>query len=89
MLTGKCGRNLGGGKHFATIIVKIGSSKNNQWMLSPGEKFLWETGYFYGCEMSFCGLLLIYMGKNSIYSVEKLDNPMTGLSKLTLAVKGR
>lgn len=40
MFFGKYGRNRGGGKHFAIIIVKIGSGKYSPWMLSPEEKFL-------------------------------------------------
>lgn len=43
--------------YFATIIVKIGSSKNNQWMLSLGEKFLLEAGYFHGCKCLSVGSL--------------------------------
>lgn len=55
MPTGKCGGNT----RIATNTVKVGPSKDNQWMLNLGK----EQEILHGFKMSSHGLLIGCKGK--------------------------
>lgn len=59
MPTGKCGGNTRSGTRIATNTVKIGPSKDNQWMLNLGK----EQEILHGFKMSSHGLLIGCKGK--------------------------
>lgn len=59
MPTGKCGGNTRIGTRIATNTVKIGPSKDNQWMLNLGK----EQEILHGFKMSSHALLIGCKGK--------------------------
>lgn len=78
MPTGKCtdgARIVKKISIFVTNVVRIGSSKVNQWMLNLGGNFGKEQGILHGFKISSHGLLIGCQREYIYYTVETTQHP--------------